>query len=108
MFYCPNCGTLEVSNKNYPKEDIIFNNLRDGYGLMLHYVLCKKCNYPLSAVVYTRHNDAEEIQYYKSIIEDYQNGYFSDKKTIMERIKSRYIKGNSKNKEQVLTACEST
>jgi hypothetical protein len=66
--------------------------MRDGYGLMFHYVICKSCEYPLSAVVNTKRNDIEEVEYFKSVIEAYQNGEYQEKAIMLQAIRDRYEK----------------
>lgn len=100
LFYCPNCKDIELGSIRYKDKDIIFNNPRDGYGLMLHYVVCKNCSYPLSAFVNIKNDAEDEINYYKSVIEAYQNGGYATKKDMINILKNIYQKGYD-----VITAC---
>jgi hypothetical protein len=104
IFYCPNCSELEYPKVSYTDKDIIFNNCRDGYGLMIHNVICKKCSYPLSAFMYC--GDDHAIEYYKTLITGYQNGYYESKENMLKLIKSRYEKTSRTNVLQVINASQ--
>jgi hypothetical protein len=91
IFYCPHCKTLEIGKTtSYTNKDTIANNCRDGYGLGLHYVVCKNCSYPLSAIVFESREDEDIVWYFKTIIEDYQNGNFAKKDDMLNWIKKIY------------------
>jgi hypothetical protein len=68
---------------------------------MLHYVVCKECSYPLSAIVAVGDCEKDEILYYKNIIDDYQNGVFAKKEDMLNWIKDKYERGRIKNQEIV-------
>jgi hypothetical protein len=109
MFYCPHCKKIEVNEeKSYGEKDIIFNNSRDGYGLMLHYVICKECEYPLSAVVKDykiKERELDGIWYWQTIITNYQDGTFASKNNMLKLIKQKYETSDRWNKQQVINAC---
>lgn len=108
IFYCPNCKKLEVGKISYTEKDFIFTNMRDGYGLMLHNVICKECGYPLSAVVCTNkasEKDQDGVEYYRYVIEGYQDGSFATKEEMLSFIKRIHEESNRYNKEQVIDAC---
>lgn len=93
MFYCPNCKSFELNHTSYKDNDFIFTNIRDGHGSFLHYVICKKCEYPLSAVVNKKNiSEEDEIEYYKQTIEMYQNGEYQERTIMLQAIRDRYEK----------------
>lgn len=100
LFYCPNCNETEIGKITYNEKDIIYNNCRGGYGLMLHYVICRNCGYPLAAYVNNNRNDTGEIVYYKSVIKAYQNGEYATKEEMLKKLKKTHLKGYS-----VVAAC---
>lgn len=94
LFYCPNCKKIEIGNISYVEKDTIAINPRDGYGRMFRYVICKECDYPLSAIVPAINTkDKEEVEYYKSVITAYQNGEYATKEEMLNWIKKRHKQG---------------
>jgi len=91
LFYCPNCKEIEIDKITYNEKNIIYNNYRDGYGLILHCVICKVCGYPLATYVNIKNNNKDEIEYYKSVIESYQNGEYETKENMLKEIKKIHM-----------------
>ena len=116
MFYCPNCKKEVIDRDDimHSNHDIVLRNLRDGTGRPLYHVICENCSYPLSAIVYLPKDvHKEDIEYYKSIITDYQNGHYEKKNNMLNKIIENHKKmisfnmENIKEYEKIIGSCNS-
>jgi len=77
LFYCPNCEKedYEINIKTLIKTII---NCRGGYGRIITHYVCPECGNLLAGYIANVRKD--DIDYYKSIIKDYNPGglYFYD------------------------------
>lgn len=87
IFYCPKCNSIDENfrfKSNQEERDLTtWVNPRDGYGMMIRHIICPHCGNILSGIMLTRTGDGNEVDYIKSIIDEYNKetkdgGYISD------------------------------
>jgi transcription elongation factor Elf1 len=77
LFYCPKCKLEEYDiDINTLVRTVV--NCRDGYGRFIIHYICPECDNVLAG--FLNHIKEDDIDYYKSIIDDYNEGglYFYD------------------------------
>ena len=72
IFYCPKC---RFEDKKYKPsmDNLTLLNLRDGYGKIIKHYKCPNCENLLAGHIVAIRNEVE-LEYYKTIIADYNEG----------------------------------
>jgi len=88
VFYCPKCGKYEEHFKfksiKEEKHLTTWINPRDGYGMIIHHIICTNCGNVLSGIMNIREKSVDEW-YIKETISMYNrerkdNGYIENGK----------------------------
>lgn len=69
-YYCPNCN-YEDKIKDVPHYAA--GNPRDGYGRPIYHFECPNCHNLDAGAMSIQYDDEEEREYYRSVIDMYQN-----------------------------------
>ena len=77
LFYCPVCKRQKIAYPTPTKsldDNLTVWNMRDGFGRSILHYKCECGNYLAGSIDVSGVNDVELIDYYKTIIEEYNVG----------------------------------
>jgi DNA polymerase II large subunit len=98
MFYCPKCGKVDMNfNPDKHRDTHTYSNCRDGYGRPIMHFECD-CGNLMAGWIITTGCDKDDLEYYKDVITEYNEGGLYVNQELLDLIKKRYEqrKGNKR------------